>query len=60
MQHERGLPGQLHVPQHLPFSMWSLNAGLALEIDVQNMQYVAGWLQIIGISNIQTLLGILA
>ncbi len=40
--------------------MWSLNAGLALEIDVQNMQYVAGWLQIIGISNIQTLLGILA
>jgi hypothetical protein len=44
-----------------PSPCGSLNVNLlTLKIDLQNIQYVAGWLQTIGISNIQTLLGSLS
>jgi hypothetical protein len=43
-----------------PSPCGSLAAGLTLQIDLQNMQYVAGWLQTMGISNIRTLLGALS
>lgn len=35
----------------------SLNATLLLYLDLDNLQYAGGWLQAIGVNNIQTLLG---